>query len=57
MGIRNMKNNKVLDTARSEDGEQVNLEVHPADGHVSQQWEIIYADKWVDDPKKGELNK
>jgi hypothetical protein len=25
--------------------------------HVSQQWDIIYADQWKRDPKKGELNK
>jgi len=25
--------------------------------HVSQQWDIIYADHWKRDPRKGELNK
>jgi membrane carboxypeptidase/penicillin-binding protein PbpC len=25
--------------------------------HVSQQWDIIYADQWKRDPRKGELNR
>jgi len=24
---------------------------------INQQWDIVYADKWVQPPKKGELNK
>jgi len=26
-------------------------------GKISQQWDLIYADKYPEEPKKGELNK
>jgi hypothetical protein len=29
----------------------------PKHGRISQQWDIIYADEYPDEPTKGELNK
>jgi hypothetical protein len=39
------------------DQESRHIYVANRKNHVSQQWDIIYADQWKRDPKKGELNK
>jgi hypothetical protein len=39
------------------DSESRHIYVQNRQNKVSQQWDIIYADQWKRDPKKGELNK
>jgi hypothetical protein len=41
------------------DLDQENRHIYVANrkNHVSQQWDVIYADQWKRDPIKGELNK
>jgi hypothetical protein len=39
------------------DQESRHIYVANRKNHVSQQWDIIYADQWKRDPRKGELNK
>jgi hypothetical protein len=39
------------------DAEQRYIYTQNRKNHVSQQWDIIYADQWKRDPRKGELNK
>jgi hypothetical protein len=39
------------------DAESRHIYVANRKNHVSQQFDIIYADQWKRDPKKGELNK
>jgi hypothetical protein len=39
------------------DAEQRYIYSKSRKNHVSQQWDIIYADQWKRDPRKGELNK
>jgi hypothetical protein len=39
------------------DTEQRYIYTQNRKNHVSQQWDIIYADQWKRDPRKGELNK
>jgi hypothetical protein len=39
------------------DQESRHIYVAKRKNHASQQWDIIYADQWKRDPKKGELNK
>jgi hypothetical protein len=39
------------------DQESRHIYVDTRKNKVSQQWDIIYADQWKRDPKKGELNK
>jgi membrane carboxypeptidase/penicillin-binding protein PbpC len=39
------------------DTEQRYIYTQNRKNHVSQQWDIIYADEWKRDPRKGELNK
>jgi hypothetical protein len=38
------------------DAEQRYIYTQNKKNHVSQQWDIIYADQWKRDPIKGELN-
>ena len=39
------------------DDEQRYIYAYKRKNHVSQQWDVIYADQWKRDPKKGELNR
>jgi hypothetical protein len=49
--------NKVLDVSGHLDAENRNIKVSPRGSNISQQWDIVYADEYPDEPKKGELNK
>jgi len=48
---------KVLDVHGGVDAENRNIIVWNKHGRLNQQWEIIYADEYPEEPKKGELNK
>ena len=48
---------KVLDIHGGRDEEQRQLIFYGKHGKLNQQWDIIYADEWPEEPKKGELNK
>jgi len=48
---------KVLDVHGGVDAENRNVIVWTKHGKLNQQWDVIYADEYPDEPKKGELNK
>jgi hypothetical protein len=48
---------KVLDIAGNKDVENRNIIIHRKHGRINQQWDLIYVDKYADEPVKGELNK
>lgn len=48
---------KVLDIQGSVDTENRNLQMVTKTGKINQQWDLIYADQYPEEPKKGELNK
>jgi len=48
---------KVLDISGSVDVENRNLQMVTKTGKINQQWDLIYADQYPEEPKKGELNK
>jgi hypothetical protein len=48
---------KVMDVQGSIDTENRNIQMNAKTGKISQQWDLIYADKLPEEPKKGELNK
>jgi hypothetical protein len=48
---------KVMWVQGDADIEQRYIYTQNRKNHVSQQWDIIYANQWKRDPKKGELNK
>jgi hypothetical protein len=45
-----------MDVSRNRDAENQNIHMWNKHGGLNQQWDIIYADQWKRDPKKGELN-
>jgi len=47
---------KVMDVSGAVDAENRNIIVYRKHGKINQQWDIIYADQWPEEPKKGELN-
>jgi len=47
---------KVLEVAGGYDGENKNIAVAKSNGEIHQQWDIVYADEYPEEPKKGELN-
>jgi len=47
---------KVMDVSGGVDAEQRNIIVYRKHGKTNQQWDIVYADEYPEDPKKGELN-
>jgi len=49
--------NKVLHVQGDVDGEGKNVMIYNQNGKIPQQWDIVYADEYPDEPKKGELNK
>jgi hypothetical protein len=48
---------KVMDVHGGVDQENRDIIVWKRHGGRNQQWDVIYADQWKRDPKKGELNK
>jgi len=48
---------KVMDVQGSIDVENRNIQMNKKTGKLSQQWDLIYADQYPEEPKKGELNK
>jgi hypothetical protein len=48
---------KVMDVHGNRDDENRDIIVWNKHGRTNQQWDVIYADKWKRDPKKGELNE
>ena len=48
---------KVMDINGNIDTENRNIEMHNKHGRINQQWDLIYADEYPAEPKKGELNK
>jgi hypothetical protein len=48
---------KVMEVQGKADNENQYLYASKRDNGIHQQWDIIYADQWKRDPRKGELNK
>ena len=48
---------KVLDVHGGIDAENRNIIVWQKHGKINQQWDVIYADEYPEEPKKGELNE
>jgi hypothetical protein len=48
---------KVMDVQSNRDVENQNVIMWKRHGGRNQQWDVIYADQWKRDPRKGELNK
>jgi len=48
---------KVMDISGSVDAENRNIIVWNKHGKINQQWDLIYADEYPEEPKKGELNE
>ena len=48
---------KVMDVSGGVDAEQRNIQIYNKGNGMGQQWEVIYADEYPEEPKKGELNK
>ena len=46
-----------MDIAGNVDAENRNIEMHSKHGRINQQWDLIYADAYPEEPVKGELNK
>jgi hypothetical protein len=55
--IYNIQNNKVLDVSGGVDVENRKIIVWGKHGKLNQQWDVIYADEYPEEPKKGELNE
>jgi hypothetical protein len=55
--LTNIKNNKVMWVHGDVDQESRHIYVDTRKNKVSQQFDIVYADQWKRDPRKGELNK
>jgi hypothetical protein len=48
---------KVMDVSGGLDAENRNIIIYTKHGKLNQQFDIIYADEYPAEPKKGELNK
>jgi hypothetical protein len=48
---------KVMHVSSNADNENQYIYASKRTNHISQQWDVIYADQWKRDPIKGELNK
>ena len=46
-----------MDVQGGIDKENRNIMVYNKHGKLNQQWDIVYADEWKGDPKKGEFNE
>jgi hypothetical protein len=55
--LTNTQNNKVAWVHGDLDQESRHIYVANRQTKTSYQWDIIYADQWKRDPRKGELNK
>jgi exoribonuclease R len=55
--LTNIQNNKVAWVHADQDQESRHIYVDTRKNKTSQQWDIIYAEHWKRDPKKGELNR
>jgi hypothetical protein len=55
--LTNIRNRKVMDVSGNRDKEGQNIHMWKKHGGLNQQWDIIYANEWKRDPKKGELNR
>jgi len=53
----NIKDSRVLDVHGGKDEENRNIQVYKKHGGINQQWDIVYADEYPDEPKKGEMNE
>jgi len=53
----NWQNQWVMDVSGNVDTENRNIIMHPKNGGLNQQWDLVYADDWEGEPGKGELNK
>lgn len=53
----NEYNKKVLDIAGANDRQHNNIGVYRKHGGLNQQWEIIYADEYPEDPRDGEMSE
>jgi hypothetical protein len=45
-----------MDVSGARDVENQNIHMWAKHGGINQQWDIVYADDYPEDPKKGELN-
>jgi hypothetical protein len=48
---------KVFDVQGGQDAEDRNIIAYKRHGKVNQQFDVVYADQWKGEPKKGQLNK
>ena len=48
---------KVMHVQGEKDTENVYIYAGKRKNHIAYQWDVIYADQWKRDPRKGELNK
>jgi hypothetical protein len=48
---------KAMDVSGGVDAENRNIIMWNKHGKINQQWDIVYADEYPEEPKKGELNK
>jgi hypothetical protein len=55
--LTNVQNNKVAWVQGDIDQESRHIYIDTRKNKTSQQWDVIYADQWKRDPRKGELNK
>jgi hypothetical protein len=46
-----------MDVSGGKDAENQNILIWNKHGKINQQWDLIYADEFPTEPKKGELNK
>jgi hypothetical protein len=56
-GFLQNERGKVMDVHGARDEENRDIIVWNKHGRTNQQWDLIYADQWKADPKKGELNE
>jgi hypothetical protein len=59
VGAAELKNEKgkVVEIVGKLDTENRNIGVNTHNKQIHQQWDIVYADQWKGEPKKGELNE
>jgi uncharacterized protein YneR len=48
---------KVMDVSGGKDNENQNIIMYKRHGGLNQQWDVVYADEYPDEPKKGEMNE
>jgi len=45
-----------MDVAGNLDNENQNVQIYNKNGKINQQWAVVYADQYPEEPTKGELN-